>query len=276
MSEEPSKEEMISCLKKSGYLLEGRIVNVLNSMGLFVEPGQSYLDEKTGVSREIDLVAETYSYTPDRPQVCVKTYFVIEAINNLYPVVLLTPRIWTPNSPYEEYLKFKATPSEMIEGHPFLGHIDLDEIKGVGQWNIYAQYCAFTRKKSSNELMASHPEDIHTSINKAASYLFYLKDEAHSWMDDKDTDKYWRLFQWQIILVLQNDLYLVREDVPGSPDLIETTAAKLEYNFHYKGQPQSVVVDFVVESALPNLIQKVCRQDDNIEKQIYKLKNNPS
>lgn len=275
MPEELSKEEMISCLKKSGYLLEGRIVNSLNSMGLFVEPGQSFLDDKTGVSREIDLIAETYSYTPDRPQVCVKTYFIIEAINNLYPVVLLTPRAWTPNAPFEEYLHFKATPSELIEGHPFLGDIDLHEVKNVGQWNIYAQYCAFTRKKS-NDLMASHPEDLHASINKAASYLFYLKDESHSWMDENDTDKYWRLFQWQVILVLQNDLYLVREDVAGSPELIETTAAKLEYNFHYKGQPKTVVVDFVVESALPNLIQKVCRQDDNIEKQIYKLKNNPS
>ena len=60
MADAPSKDEMLSYVQRSGCLLEGRLVKSLNALGLFVEPNQVLLDERTGESREIDLVAEAY------------------------------------------------------------------------------------------------------------------------------------------------------------------------------------------------------------------------
>ncbi len=40
MDDMPSKEQMVECLRKSGYLLEGRLVRCLNELGLFVDPSQ--------------------------------------------------------------------------------------------------------------------------------------------------------------------------------------------------------------------------------------------
>jgi hypothetical protein len=109
-SEVPSKQEMQEALLRSGYLMEGRLVKMLDGLELFVESNNSYLDEKTGVSREIDLIAETGRFDVPREKVCVKTTFVIEAINNLYPVVLLTEQTWSPNAQQDDYIPYCCTP----------------------------------------------------------------------------------------------------------------------------------------------------------------------
>ncbi len=265
-----TKKEMIACLQRSGYLLEGRLVKYLNAMGLFVEPNQSFLDEKTGISREIDIVAEDFRCSPDSSKVRVKTIFVMEAINNLYPVVLLTPRIWSPNTCIDDYLPYKVTPSEIGKNQHFILHVDPLEIKEIFEWSIFSQFCAFTRKKNG-DLMASHPEDLYTSISKVAYYVFLSKDKYHGWMDKKD-DEYWRLFQWKAVVVLQKDLYITQENTEGMTKLIKTRCAKLEYNFHYLGEPKTIVVDFVTESAVSQIVKKELDYDEIIEKKIIQLK----
>ncbi|MGD0649778.1 MAG: hypothetical protein ABSA97_01310 [Verrucomicrobiia bacterium] len=272
MHDKPSKAEMITCLQKSGYLLEGRLVKALDALGLLVEPSQSLLDETTGVSREVDIVAESYRQATETPKICVKTTFVIEAINNIYPVVLLTRKLWTPNTPSDDYLHYKVTPSEDKPYHPFLDKLDLQQVQGVHRWEIYSQYCAFTRKKQNDELMASHPEDLHASIRKAVSYLFVSKDEYYGWMDNHPEDSYWRLFQWQALVVLQGDLYIMREDERKKPDLVAVGVARLEYNFHHRGTPRTVIVNFVTESALPQFVEEVLVHNETIETQIAALR----
>ncbi|MCG8528056.1 MAG: hypothetical protein MI748_16860, partial [Opitutales bacterium] len=55
------KSEILECMSRSGYLMEGRIIRSLNEAGFFVEPNQSIIDPETGKSREIDLIAEVDS-----------------------------------------------------------------------------------------------------------------------------------------------------------------------------------------------------------------------
>lgn len=81
-------DEVRQCLERSGYLLESRLVRSLTSHGYFVEPNQVVRDRRTGKTREIDLIAEYFNYHPERRKVAVKTFFVVEAINNRFPFVL--------------------------------------------------------------------------------------------------------------------------------------------------------------------------------------------
>lgn len=270
MGDAPSKQQMMECLKKSGYLLEGRLVRCLNEMGLFVDPCQSIVDKQTGISREIDIVAENHRYTQSRKETCVKSYFVIEAVNNLYPVVLLTPRPWTPSAPVEYYLKYKATPAEETEIHPFLREINPFELWGVHDYQIFSQYCTFTPKKTG-DLMAWHPDDLHASIKKVAEYSMHSMKVYHDWMDSKN-DAYWRLFLWKPIIVLQNDLLTLRKNADGTEELIQSGIAKLEYNFHYCEEPETVVIDFVTEAALRAFVEQVISIDDHVEEMISQIK----
>ena len=104
---EITEAEMMTALKKLGYLLESEMVKKLMEFGFFVEPNQVIKDPITGKSREIDITAEYYEYIPKRAKhnVCSKIRFVFEVKNNLFPLVLLTEHSFTPN--VEEFLALK-------------------------------------------------------------------------------------------------------------------------------------------------------------------------
>ena len=75
----------------------------------FVEPNKVVIDSKTGKSREIDIVTEYFDSEVNKGGVSVKTGFVIEAINNKYPFVLMTQRPFHPDSPIGESHKYITT-----------------------------------------------------------------------------------------------------------------------------------------------------------------------
>src|SRR5690349_22770439 len=150
--------EILECLRRSGYLLESRIVRSLADAQFFVEPNVAVKDPRTGKSREIDVLAEYFDYDPVRRNVSVKTHFVIETINNHLPLILMNPHPGSPNEDLDGYLRFGMTPDSI----PGVDEISFLELKGFWGEARYSQYCALTRKKSGEELMASHSDDLYS------------------------------------------------------------------------------------------------------------------
>lgn len=260
----PTTNEMMECLNRSGYLLESSIVRRLDAEGFFVEPNQSFYDANTGKSREIDIVAEFPNYNPHITGVCIKTIFVMEVINNSYPFVLMTPRKWTPNTPDDDYVRYICTPNE---DHEFLCH-DIFDMKWPQNWKLYSQYCAFSRKKGASELMAHHPDDVHSSIQKMSEYIL---DTTQSWLQP-EPNKCWRVFFWKPVLVLRENLFILDNSPEGEPELIPANAGRLEYNFHYKEKPETILVDIVTEPHLLQLLTSYTKQDAICAEHIFKLK----
>ena len=255
-------------LRRSGYMLESMIVQNLNESGFFVEPNQSLVDERTGISRELDLVAEFWNHNLRHKGICVRTHFVMEVINNLYPFVLVTRRPFSPNSPTDDYLRYVTTPSEDDEDH-FLRQHDIFEGRGIETWQIFSQYSSFTRKKGNNELLAYHPDDVHSSLQKMVEYSLDAIDRRSSCT----SDECWRLFFWQPILVLRDDLFIVTGPPSEQPRLEPVFSAKLEYNFHHRGKPETMIVDIVVESHLLDILKGYVQQDEVSEDKISAIKN---
>ena len=121
---EPTAEEYLGALKRSGYLMESRLVRALHEMNFFVDPNQCILDKVTGKSREIDIIAEYYDGRVR--DICVKTLFIIEAINNIHPLVLMTRREFSPSTDTENYLRYIVTPEGAFESHVRLGYISAE------------------------------------------------------------------------------------------------------------------------------------------------------
>jgi hypothetical protein len=267
-----SKREMVECLRRSGYLMEGRLAQALQAKGCFVESNLSFPDPRTGISREIDMVVEIDDFELKTPQTCVKTTFIIEAINNLYPVVLLTPKGFSPNTDPSDYLRYKVTPSEATNKvHPFSGRFEPFQPHGVLDWPLFSQYCSFGKKKQSGELMATHPEDLHASIRKVTEYLLYTEHHLNDWMDNKQ-DEYWRIFQWRALIVLRSDLYTFSIAKRGAATLTPTTHARLEYSLHYDNSPTAVVLDFIVEKAVPQFIKTVASVDRELDLALHEFR----
>ncbi|GAF72350.1 unnamed protein product, partial [marine sediment metagenome] len=203
-----------------------------------------------------------------KEKVAVKTHFILEVKNNSFPVVLITERSSSPNMMFEDYQRYIVTPPFGGEAAHFYNQIDLYQEKKWENLKIYSQYCSFTLKKSKKELMAFHPDEFHDSFLKM---IEYINAEVSRW-DDPDDDKYWRLFFYQPILVIKNDLMILKENQNGEYDLQPVNQAKLEFNYFQDDTPTSILIDIVTEEALLELLYREIELDNIIESKIVSLK----
>jgi hypothetical protein len=240
---------------------------MLTADEFFVEPNVSHKDPRTGKAREIDLTAES-AFGSFRRGVCVKTTFVIEASNNRYPIVLLTERPSTPNADFESYLKFGTTP----EPCPFLRGIDLYEEKGADCQNLFSQFCALTRKSGRDEFMASHPDDIYSSLLKLAEYTEDQVMNFENWVAE-ETGQYWRLFFWHPVLVVSGQLLTAKLSPEGEVLLQEASLARLEFNWHDGETPKTTVIEVIREDFLLERLNSIREQDHALEARIHKQKS---
>ena len=260
-------DEVRECLERSGYLLESRLVRALTARGYFVEPNQVVRDPRTGKAREIDLIAEYYDYNPERQKVAVKTVFVVEAINNRFPFVLLTERPYTPSADFESYIKFACTP----EPNPFSDKFDIYEEKGADWQNLFSQYCVITKKRGDKELMALHPDDVYGSLLKLAEYV---EGEVEVWAsrDGLEHDKYWRMFFWQPMLVLSGQVVIARFQEDGTTELSEASIGRLEFNWHAEDKNRTTVIEVLTEEFFLERLAAIVKQDDELEGKLHLLR----
>ncbi len=268
MNTEPpvSIDAIRKALERSGYLMESRLVRLITAADFFVEPNVSHKDPRTGKAREIDLTAESIPRLFDQG-VCVKTTFVIEAVNNRYPIILLTERPSSPNADFDNYLKFGTTP----DSPTFLNGIHLYDEKNANWDNLFSQFCALSKKNSKDEFMTNHPDDIYSSLLKAAEYT---EDQVNSFTEwtNTYTDEYWRLFFWQPILVLSGQLLTAKFSPGGSILLQEVPLARLEFNWHNGDSRKTTIIEFIQENFLLEHMNTIRDQDDALEARIYEIK----
>jgi hypothetical protein len=266
-SDRVTLDEVRECLERSGYLLESRLVRSLTSEGYFVEPNQVIRDRRTGKAREIDLIAEYFNYHPERQKVAVKTYFVVEAINNRFPFVLLTERPYTPSADFESYIKFACTP----EPNPFTNAFDVYEEKGADWNSLFSQYCVITTKRGDKELMATHPHDVYGSLLKLAEYV---EDEIEVWASREgvEYDQYWRMFFWQPMLVLSGQLLSAYFQEDGAMELRETSIGRLEFNWHAEDENRTTVIEILTEECFLKRLTAVVQKDDELEGKLHLLR----
>ncbi|MEA2414897.1 MAG: hypothetical protein QOI58_1554 [Thermoanaerobaculia bacterium] len=261
------RDEILGCLRRSGYLLESRVVSSLADAGFFVEPNAAVMDSRSGKSREIDVLAEYYEYDPDHPKISVKSHFAIEAINNYLPLVLMTPYPGPPNIEVND-LRYVTVP----DPNAFEEEIDLYEEKAVFEIVRYSQYCALTRKKSGDELMASHPDDLYASLLKLAEFTEQQVREVENreWHADDD---YWRLWFWQGVLVVGGDLVTAVPDAAGELSIQEIDRASLIFSFHVAEQPTNLVIEIVRERALLPYLQRAVAADHRLTVRLHGIRS---
>lgn len=264
-SDQISPEDLLECLGRSGYLLESKIVRELDLLGYFVEPNQVLRDPRTGKSREIDFVAEHHSYVPEHRNLCVKTHFVAEVINNRLPVVLLTQRPSSPNSDFESYVKYGTTPASA----PFQAELDIYEERCPANEELFAQYCALTVKKGeSRELMASHPDDLYGGLQKLAEYVEQELDSFLDWGSESESD-IWRVFFWHPMLVVAGQLFTVSVDDASNPKVDEVGSAFLEFNWHQGEDRTTTVIEVVQLEALYDRMAKIVAWDEALQAKLH-------
>lgn len=260
--QEESDEELAAiaqCLGRSGYFMESRIISSLCKEGFFVEASPSFLDPRTGKAREIDMIAERFDWDGDthHRRVSVQTNFVVEAINNRFPFVLMTPTPFYPSSNHEDQIKYVLTPES---NNPFLDELNefLFTERSPATYELYSQFAEITRKKGSSELMASHGDGTYQSLLKMSEYI---EERLHGF--DGEQREIWRLHFWRPVLVLGGSLVL-QDTVGDGENLRYADYAQLAFNWHDQDRPRSTVIDVVTEAHLLTHMSAICDRDTEV------------
>jgi hypothetical protein len=255
-------DEMIDALRRSGYLIESQISEMLSQSGFFVETNQVIRDPITGKSREIDLLAELYSPREDNIPVVARIKFVFEAKNNPFPLVLLTQLKPTPNIEIYESVREVITPNnpkaDTIE-EGFYGALFDNETEPV-----FTQYCTFKRKRDSakSELMALHPDDLHDGLAKIVQYC----DEQIAFWQGQKTDRYIRDFLFLPVIVLGGKLFELVPDL--NTTLKQVQVSRLLYNYHLGEETKCAIVYVATQEGFGVFINNLIRMERKIEEHL--------
>lgn len=271
-------KEIRDALERSGYVMESRLVRALVSAGYFVEPNQVICDLRTGKSREIDIVADpSFNFEPEQVNwdliyTTVKTTLVIEAVNNRYPIVLLTERPDSINQKYEDHIKYRCEPNPCPFWELLLEILDKRSPKTQG---LYTQYCVLSKKRAKDELMASHSEDTYGSLLKLAEYV-----ENAITPNRKTTpgqaSQFWSIDFWKPTLVVSGQLFTAKVGGSGDMELEESSMATLEFNWHADGQPHTTAIEIVIEKDFPTRTEAVRALDSRDEIRLREFRFNSS
>lgn len=262
-----TEDEILEAMERSGYLLESEISSMLFNQGFLTKNSEVIIDPFTGKSREIDLTADFYErYDRVWGEKCIsKMTFVFEIKNNIAPVVLLTKFNHSPD--IEDWLALKRieTIPKELEEIDYMGHWD----KLIYNYNrpIFAQYCSFERKKTSNrrEIMALHPNELYAGISKITQYC---EENIDTENDDIIDDGYWRNFIYIPVVLIADNLYELHRLKDNSNVLEKVETSMLFYNYHYKDKASMAYIYFVTKSGLNEFIKKMRFVETEVEKEM--------
>ncbi len=179
--------------------------------------------------------------------------------------MLLTERPFSPNSGFEDYNRCWVTGPPAVTSA--LVDLEIDELKLPRDQPLYAQYCGISRKKTNGDLMASHLDDLYSSLSKAVRYC---ADELthHENREGNDQDKYWRVFFWQPVLALSGRLLVTKLGPDQKHVIEEADTAMLEFNYHEDDDHRSMIVHVVTEKAFLRTLNNAVAADQLIEQKI--------
>lgn len=255
--------EAKDALKRSGYLLEGRVADVFRDYGYFAELNQIYPDPDTGKMREYDVSA--LRAVPAGPEELDYLFpkFLVECVNNPQPIAFFTKESEISFLHHNE-IKFSGLPVKILHED---GWIQLSEFLGMNKYHHYCsgpvatQFCSFHKKqKKDKEWMASH-DDTHFSSLKTLCDIVEYEIEEHfsSWIFDKKEKEKVNIQMYYPLLVVQGDLLQARVR-PRSVQLSATKHIQFRRSILSGTEQQGYQIDVVIERHLKQYLDQ-CEEE---------------
>jgi hypothetical protein len=266
-----SKEEAVSALQRSGYLLEARVEKLLREREWPVFSNGPVLDPLSGKARELDLVAmDPWKIIGKNGRQIGKALnvLVIECVNNPKPVALLTKNRQYPDEPYDG-IKVLGLPVQIcgnskVEEFTFLPKkLSMEEYHYYFKRRVAQQWCTFSRKQATGECMASHTrggsggggeDGEFESFSKLAIAVTHMQNFIHK-PDELKKSGEMVLYFVHPMVVLQGDLW--EAEVHKDPLVLADSAhLSFEYSTFVGGAEFDCQVDVVTEKGLPDFLDE--------------------
>ena len=259
-----SRNEIRDALLRSGYLLESRVESRLREHWGYVETNASYQDPETGKSRELDVYSMAAVKAGPEDFDFVFPVLVIECVNNLQPIALLTKEPLTPFLHHED-VKMAGLPVKIRDGgrsawQGLAEFLRMEDYHHYCQGRVATQYCSFSRKKSGSqkEWFATHEGSHFDSLKKLCDATDYFVDRHFkSW---SFAEKEWvNIDFYYPLLIVQGELLDARAG-KRSVTLRRTCHVQFRRSVVVGGKEENYQIDVIEERYLSKYLEIIDRE----------------
>jgi hypothetical protein len=250
-----NNNEIIAALKRSGYLLENRILSQFLKRKITAEANHKIIFENDeNKSREIDVIATKFIDTiqlNDNDSISLCAHFIVECINNSQPLGLFE-NLGDWDEPSSDWI-FTITNGDMemaeIIGITFPRAIYDYEIERNNS-NPAKQYCTFQKKKGDHkkdQWMAYHPDDFHKTLSKLVDASQLSATSLHERWAGRQP-QILRIDTFIPIIVLQNELFKIiqKSDKETEIELLNAKHQRLKSSSE-ESNNRNISIDIVQE-----------------------------
>ena len=135
--------------------------------------------------------------------------------------------------------------------------------------SIFTQYCSFQRKKANDELMALHPDNIHSGLSKITQYCEEAIDREER---VEGENGYYRDFIYLPVLLISDDLYELKHSDKNEPKLSKVESSMMVYNYHYKNEASMAYIFVVTKKGFPNFMNSMLKTEEEIETEMIRIR----
>ncbi len=270
-----SVAEIKSTIESSGYLLEQRIGNLLDSYGYYTETNPAYPDPETGKSREYDILALDMRKVYKKEEGLLWANLIIECENNQQPIVFFRSDSPASFFSYED-LKVAGIPSKIWTKESYVSiqeFLSLEKFHHFCKSVYTTQYCSFRKKKSEQGWIALHDDSQHDSIVTLINVLeTSIEDIYKNWeLPSESEDEPLNLTMYYPVLIVQGDLYLTSYKAKDLK-LKRQNHIQFRKEVHSTKFNKTYQVAVIRESYLEKYVQIIDKELNTIEQTLKKRK----
>lgn len=254
-----SHEQILDAVRRSGYLLEYRIEQLLGRRGYLAEANEAYPDPLTGKSRELDIAAIRVEPVTKDYRDTLWPRLLVECVNNPQPIAFFVKKPEMPEVHVYD-LKFSGLPVKIKEGKRWKklsDFLNMERYHHHCRGKIATQYCSFTPKKTTSpvEWLAQHENTHFDSFNKLCFALNHEMDEHYSHAELRGREPV-NVQMYYPILVVSGEIINI---LPTRKELKLYGVSHSHYVQSYikGGKVQHYHIDVVTEKYLPNLLRTI-------------------
>lgn len=168
-----SKEDILDAIKRSGYLFEQEVGNLLENIGFHIYPNEPFLDVEEGKSREMDISAYKRIFVHDEVEISVR--LIIECKNNSNPFVFLKRNKNSSDSRIPRNVIFLPSNAPALIKN-YIRNYSFNTAEGDDYTYKHMQFCKITR--NGKKIEAQHSGVIDGIIYPQIKALNYYKEKT--------------------------------------------------------------------------------------------------
>lgn len=274
-----SIKQMKDAIKKSGYLLENRIEQILREEGYYVQTNPIFPDPETGKSREIDICALSAIMPYKDAYNVIFPFLVCECENNAQPIAFFTKESQISFMHHEE-VKVSGMPVKFWQED---GYVSFSEFTGMEKFHHYCkgaistQYCTFQLKKDKSSWMALHSEEQHDTFNSLIKALEHeISYHYDVWiLPGKGYEKDINIQVYYPLVILQGKLYsaMLKDD-----HLTLRKAKHIQFRKEFFSsrinKAETYQIDVISEEYMKDYLKIIEYEMDKVKKVFQRKKSN--